>query len=308
MIPFTGRSRTITDEEASSSRTTTLNHTQNTSYLSRLLNRKESKKTNQLEQIVDTDKDLEIMTNDQINLLRTTQLYKSGIFDNNSSLIRTHRSEMLELPDGKIEEFGLVTTESINQLTKQNMNYAHLGLITTGVRGLIMKQNGAKVLIAILDTRHDTLTRQLIGVIEVDMNNNCGIHYLCPNFTIGLKDLKHIKIQVQSKGFKNFKGSNIVVDIIFLGKLSTQISPKFKIKIDEMVKTITSKGINFFGPEPVSPALLAGEEWNIKQNYKKDAETLVPTEVVTYMNKDSLSLRFKNYEENPRKTSEEDDD
>ena len=74
------------------------------------------------------------------------------------------------------------------------MNYAHLGLITTGVRGLIMKQNGAKVLIAILDTRHDTLTRQLIGVIEVDMNNNCGIHYLCPNFTIGLKDLKHIKI------------------------------------------------------------------------------------------------------------------
>lgn len=305
MNPFTGSSRTLNDEEASSSRTTTLNQTHNSSYLSRLLNRRENRNSYQLEQIVNTDRDLEVMSNDFINTIRPTMLYRSNALENNSSLIRTHRSEMLELPDGRVETFGLVTNESLNQLLTRNMNFIHLGLITTGIRGLVMKQNGAKVLIAILDTRYHELNRQVIGVIEVDLNNNIGIHYLCPNFTLGVKDLKYIKIQVQSKGFKNFKGSNLVIDIIFLGKLSTQVSPKFKIKIDNIVKTIKSKGINFFGPEPISPAILAGEEWKIENN-NSEAETLTPTEVVTYVSKNSLSLRFKDYEEIHKQTSEDD--
>ena len=54
MNPFIGRPRTLMDEEASSSRTTTLNQTQNTSYLNKLLNRKEDKNSYQLEQIVNT--------------------------------------------------------------------------------------------------------------------------------------------------------------------------------------------------------------------------------------------------------------
>ena len=89
MNPFIGRPRTLMDEEASSSKTTTLNQTQNTSYLNRLLNRKEDKNSYQLEKVADTNKDLEIMTNDHINLLKPTKLYRFELFENNSTLIRT---------------------------------------------------------------------------------------------------------------------------------------------------------------------------------------------------------------------------
>ena len=62
------------------------------SFLGRLLTRK-NKLKNTLKEIVDVDKDLEVYTNHQINLLNPQILYRTNSLNFNTQLLRVNREE-----------------------------------------------------------------------------------------------------------------------------------------------------------------------------------------------------------------------
>ena len=63
----------------------------------------------------------------------------------------------------------LITTESIKKVDLI-YTFMHLGLIVIGIKGLVRKGLRTKVLLALLDKRHDNTNQVLIATIEVDMN------------------------------------------------------------------------------------------------------------------------------------------
>lgn len=89
-----------------------------------------------------------------------------------------------------------MTEESAKQLLDRKHNYIHLGLIVFGLRGLIRKQVGGKVLIVFYDSRFSDKEKSIIGLVKIYMNNNICITYLCPNSNMTIKDIKHIKIVI----------------------------------------------------------------------------------------------------------------
>ena len=65
----------------------------------------------------------------------------------------------------------------------------HLGLIVIGIKWLVRKNLGTKVLNAILDNGWRLNSRNaLIAAIKVDMNDNRGIFYCSPAFSVNTKD------------------------------------------------------------------------------------------------------------------------
>ena len=62
---------------------------------------------------------------------------------------------------------------------------------------------GTKVMASIVDTRHmESMSRAVIGVMEVNIYNNLEIVYLTPDYLVSLSTLfKHIKLVIKSKRY-----------------------------------------------------------------------------------------------------------
>lgn len=188
-----------------------------------------------------------------------------------------------------------MSQEAIKQLKIQKYKLIHLGLIVIGIRGLVRQKVGTKLLLILIDDRHQDMDKAIFGMMEVDMNNNIGIVYIAPNFSMTINDFyKHIKIIIQSKGFENFIGKNILLDITFVGKCMFKYTPKIKIRLDKVIETLNSTGISFIKPMKIDSSILAGHEWKIEN--PNNTTTLKPNDVVTYNNLDkSMSIRFRDY-------------
>ena len=239
--PFTGTPRRLSVDSRTELSTST-------PWVNSILRRTQST-SNTLEELIDVENDLTVFSNDQLSILNPTTLYRSGIFRINTGLYRHHREEILSIPDGKQQVINLMTPGAIRELRRKNYRLIHLGLMVIGVRGLTRQKIGAKLLLCLVDTRHAELEKAILGTMEVDLNNNSEIVYLSPNYAMDITDFgEHFKILVQVKGFENFIGKNILLDINFLGKCMTKHNPKMKIKLDEVVKALTSKGIRFLKP------------------------------------------------------------
>lgn len=73
--------------------------------------------------------------------------------------------------------------------------------------------------------------------------------------------IKHIKILIKAKGYKDFQNRNIQLDIILLGKTMNYINNNFRVKINDIIETLTLKGINFLKPKDFDFVTLVGLEW-----------------------------------------------
>lgn len=146
------------------------------------------------------------------------------------------------------------------------------------------KQVGGKVLIVLYDSRLYDKEKAIIGLVEMDMNNNIGITYLCQNFNITIKDfIKQIKIIIQAKGYGNFQNNNIQLDVIFLGKTMNHIHTNFRIQIDWIIEFLSSKGIGFLKPKEYSSKALASLEWTLTL---EEPETILqPSKSILYKNR-----------------------
>ena len=87
--------------------------------------------------------------------------------------------------------------------------------------------------------------KAIIASIEIDMNNNKGILYCMPDFMMSLKDLQQdIKIGIKTKEYEQqVKGSNLVINIGFIGRCTNYADNKVKIKVEDVVNILTTKGV-----------------------------------------------------------------
>ena len=104
--------------------------------------------------------------------------------------------------------------------------------------------------------------KAMITSTKMDMNNNIGIVYYMPNFMMSLKDLQQdIKIGIKTKEYEQqVKGSNLVINIGFIGRYTNYTDNKVKIKVEDVVNLLTTKGVGMIKSEALSTENLAGLE------------------------------------------------
>ena len=110
--------------------------------------------------------------------------------------------------------------------------------------------------------------KAMIASIEIDMNNNIGIVYRMPYFMMSLQ--QDIKIGIKTKGYeKEVKDSNLVINIGFIGRCTNNADNKVKIKVEDVVNLLTTKGVGMVKPEALSTENLAGLEWDLEDFSKR---------------------------------------
>ncbi|GLT64484.1 hypothetical protein SLA2020_369750 [Shorea laevis] len=182
----------------------------NSSFLDRLLFRRRRRGNYELEDIIDMDRDLTIFSEQQLSGMNPRTLYSVGSLTRSTSLFRHRREVSLSVPDGQIINLPLISPEAASQLQRRDHNFIHLGLIVIGVRGLTMRGLGTKIFLMLYDNRHSKDRKKIIGLCEIDMGDNLGITYIAPGYPLSIRDfIKHIKIQIQTKGYPNFAGVNL---------------------------------------------------------------------------------------------------
>ena len=137
---------------------------------------------------------------------------------------------------------------------KKSYHFCHLGLITIAIKGLRRKGLGTKTLVHIYDDSWTDMGKEIIASSEIDMNDNIGIIYCMPDFMMSLKDLQQdIKIGIKTKGYEQVKGSNLVINIGFIGRCTNYANNKVKIKVEDIVNLLTTKGAGVVKPQAVKP-------------------------------------------------------
>ena len=96
--------------------------------------------------------------------------------------------------------------------------------------------------------------KAMIASTEIDMNNNIRMVYCIPDFMMSLKELQQdIKIGIKTKGYEQqVKGSKLVINIGFIGRCTNYADNKVKIKVEDVVNLLTTKGVGMVKPEALS--------------------------------------------------------
>ena len=143
----------------------------------------------------------------------------------------------------------LVSKESTRKIKQSSKKLLHLGLIVIGIKGLVREHLGTKVLIYLLGNWCRTnANNALIAAIEVDMNENKGIFYCSPDFSVNVKDIESLEIDIQTRGYEDLdKQSNL--NIGFLEKLTDSSIIKYELNIDRIISGISSKGVKMIKPK-----------------------------------------------------------
>ena len=283
---FTGSSKTITSERSL---------IEKPSFLGRFLARKK-KLDITLEELIDVDRDLEIYTNHQITLLNPQILYKTPAISFNTQLLRINREEEILVTTEPIN-LRLISKESSRKIRQSGKRLLHLGLIVIGIKGLVRKSLGTKVLIAVLDNGWKTnANNALISAIEVDMNDNKGIFYCSPDFSVSTQDIDLLEIGIQTRGYEDLdKKSNLLINIGFIGRLTDSSTTQYKLNIDGIISGISSKGVQMIKPMEISSEQFNGLDWNINKNLRRKSQ-LVPQENMMYRTlQGDYNLRFSDY-------------
>jgi hypothetical protein len=138
-------------------------------------------------------------------------------------------------------------------------------------------------------------SKSMIGMIEVDMNENRALLYCSPDFMLNSKEFgEYIKIGIQTKDYESMAGNNLLICLGFMEKLAQSSNTKYKVKIDKMVELMGNRGIKLLKPIYTSPEINSGREWNLDKFVEKNI--LVPETSLSYTNsKGEHSIRFTNY-------------
>ena len=169
-------------------------------------------------------------------------IYKKKIFERRNKFIKCIREEEIQCLGDDTITLELLGKSIVDKLRK-DYSFCHLGLITIAIKSLRRKGLGTKTLVHIYDESWIDMGKAMIASTEIDMNNNIGIVYCMPDFMMSLKDLQQdIKIGIKTKGYEQqIKGSNLVINIGFIGRCTNYADNKVKIKVEDVVNLITTK-------------------------------------------------------------------
>jgi hypothetical protein len=132
--------------------------------------------------------------------------------------------------------------------------------------------------------------------MEGDMNENRLITYIAPYLMMHVKEfIQRMSFGFQTKGYEDFKGTNLLVSIEFIGRLTNKSSSRYRVNVDDVIESMQSKGLKFMSPLKIGSEERAGEEWNIGELIEKK-ELKLPQNYISYQNcEGSSSIRFTNY-------------
>jgi hypothetical protein len=99
----------------------------------------------------------------------------------------------------------------------------------------------------------------------------------------------------QTKGYEEFNGTNLLVSIEPIGRLTNKSRTKYKVNVNNVIQSIQSKGIKFMSPLTIGSEEREGEEWNISELIENKI-LQQPIDYISYQNNmGSTSIRFMNY-------------
>jgi len=101
-----------------------------------------------------------------------------------------------------------------------------------GIKGMTRKKLGTKVLITLLDKRWESVHKASLGFLEGDMNENMLITYIAPDLIMPIKEfIDKMVFAFQTKGYEDFKGTNLLVSIEFIGRLTNRSGTRYKVNV-----------------------------------------------------------------------------
>ena len=248
-----------------------------------------------LEEIINVENDLEKYQKDTLRKIKPQQIYQMGFFESRNGLYRISREVELSVLTKPVE-LKIVSKQFENSLKYSGYKYIHQGMYIIGVKSMTRKKLGTKVLITLLDKRWNSINKAALGFLEGDMNEGSLITYIAPDLIMPIKEfIEKMSFGFQTKGYEDFKGTNLLVSIEFIGRLTNKSRTKYKVNVNDVIENMQSKGINFMSPLKISSEERAGEEWNISELIEK--KTLQqPEDYISYENnKGNTSIRFINY-------------
>jgi hypothetical protein len=105
-----------------------------------------------LEEVIDLDKDMERYQRNTLKKLKPQQVYQMGIFESRNELYRISREVELSVLNDPVD-LRIVSKEFKNSLRYAGYKYIHQGMYIVGIKGMTRKKLGTKVLVTLLDKR-----------------------------------------------------------------------------------------------------------------------------------------------------------
>ena len=248
-----------------------------------------------LEDVINVERDLERYQKDTLRKIKPQQIYQMGMFESKTGLYRLSREVELSILTQPVE-LRIVSKQFENGLKYSGYKYIHQGMYIVGIKGMTRKKLGTKVLITLLDKRWDTINKAALGFLEGDMNENSLITYIAPDLIMPIKEfIEKMSFGFQTKGYEDFNGTNLLISIEFIGRLTNKSRTKYKVNVNDVIQSMQSKGIKFMSPLRVSSEERAGEEWSIGDLIEKKA-LKQPEDYISYENNEGkTSIRFIKY-------------
>ena len=248
-----------------------------------------------IEEVIDIQKDLERYQKDTLRKIKPQQVYHMGIFESKNSLYRISREVELSVLTHPVD-LRIVSKNIENDLKYCGYKYIHQGMYIIGIKGMTRKKLGAKVLITLLDKRWESVDKAALGFMEGDMNENRLLTYIAPDLMMPVKEfIEKMSFGFQTKGYEDFKGTNLLVSIEFIGRLTNRSNSRYRVNTNDVIDSMQSKGIKFMNPLKIGSEERAGEEWKIGELIEKK-ELKQPENYISYQNYEgSSSIRFMNY-------------
>ena len=163
-------------------------------------------------------------------------------------------------------DLRIVSKTIENELKYCGYKYINQGMYIIGVKGMTRKKLGAKVLITLLDRRWESVDQATLGFLEGDMNENKLITYIAPDLMMPVMEfIEKMSFGFQTKGYEDFKGTNLLVSIEFIGRLTNRSSSRYRVNVNDVIDSMQTKGIKFMNPLKIGSKERAGEEWKIAE-------------------------------------------
>lgn len=213
-----------------------------------------------LEEMINVESDLERYQKDTLRKIRPQQSYQMGWFEYKSGLYRISREVELSVLTEPVQ-LRIVSKQTEKRLKYTGYKYIHQGMYIIGIKGMTRKKLGTKVLITLLDKRWESVHKASLGFLEGDMNENMLITYIAPDLIMPIKEfIDKMVFAFQTKGYEDFKGTNLLVSIEFIGRLTNRSGTRYKVNVNNVIESMQSKGINFRSPLKISSEERAEEE------------------------------------------------
>jgi hypothetical protein len=98
------------------------------------------------------------------------------------------------------------------------------------------------------------------------MNENNLITYIAPDLMMLVQEfIEKMSFAFQTKGYEEFKGTNLLISIEFIGRLTNKSKTRYKVNENDVIQSMQSKGIKFMCPLTIGSEERAGQEWNINE-------------------------------------------